>query len=376
MPRRKSSINPPLNIYKKIAISFIILTLILIAVIFYFTLSYAYITVYPKAQEIQTDFNFVIVEDPELVDAKEGIFLGQIVNETLTGEKTFETTGTKQVFEDVVGQVRIYNDLSRDQVLVATTRLLTPEDVLFRLQNRVNVPAGGSIVTEVYPDDPNQPLATADTEFAIPGLSQTLQEFVYAEAENDFVAEGVTVKAISQEEIDQAIEDFTGELSRQIFKEENVDKTKILTKEIVEQELSNQVGEEIDEYTINLTLRVVGVMFDEQPVQNFAQKTLESLVPLDKDLVVTNKDSLIYEIEKYDLENQLVQVSSTIKGVTIISEDSEILASDKLIKLKPAEIRAYLENFEGIESVDIGFFPSWIKKVPYFQDHIIIKIAQ
>ncbi len=376
MPKRKSSINPPLNIYKKIAISFIVLTLILIAVIFYFTLSYAYITVYPKAQEIQTDFNFVIVEDPELVDAKEGIFPGQIINETLTGEKTLETKGTKQIFEDVVGQVKIYNDLSRDQALVATTRLLTPEGVLFRLQNRVNVPAGGSIVTEVYPDDPSQPLAKAGTEFMIPGLSQTLQEFVYAEAENDFAAEGVTVKAISQDEIDQAIEDFSEELAQQIFQEENIDKTKILTKEIIEQELSNQAGEEVDEYTLNLTVRVVGVMFDEQPVQNFAQKALESLVPLDKDLVVTNKDNLIYQIEKYDLENQLVQVSSTVKGVTIISEDSEILERDKLIKLKPAEIRAYLENFEDIESVDIGFFPSWIKKIPYFQDHIIIKIAQ
>jgi hypothetical protein len=376
MPRRKSSINPPLNIYKKIAISFIVLTLILIAVIFYFTLSYAYITVYPKAQEVQTDFNFVIVENQELVDAEEGIFLGQIVNENISGEKTFETTGTKQVFEDVVGQVRIYNDLSRDQSLVATTRLLTPEGVLFRLQNRVNVPAGGSIVTEVYPDDSSQPLAKTGTEFTIPGLSQSLQEFVYAEAENDFAAEGVTVKAISQEEIDQAIENFSKELAQKVFKEENVDKTKILTKEILEQELSNQVGDEVDEYTINLTVRVIGVMFDEQPVQNFAQKALEGLVPLNQNLVATNKDNLIYEIEKYDLENQLVQVSSTIQGITIISEDSEILERDKLITLKPAEIRAYLENFENIERVDIGFFPSWIRKMPYFQDHIIIKIAQ
>ena len=235
MSRKKRAINPPLNIYKKIALSFIILTLLLIAVIFYFTLSYAYITIYPAEQEVKTDFNFVIVEDAELVDAKEGIFIGQIVNETLEGEKTFTTTGTKQVFEDVVGEVKIINNLSRDQILVATTRLLTPDGILFRLQNRVNVPGRGSLIAEVYADDPSKPLAKAGTKFTIPGLSQSLQELVYAETDKDFKAEGVTVKAISQAEVDQAIESLAKDLAQQVFKEENVSKTKILTKEIIEQ---------------------------------------------------------------------------------------------------------------------------------------------
>lgn len=374
MPRRKRAINPPLNIYKKIALSFIVLTLILIAVIFYFTLSYAYITVYPAEQEVKTDFNFVIVEDEELVNASEGIFIGQIVNETLSGEKTFTTTGTKQVFEDVVGEVEIINNLSREQILVATTRLLTSDGILFRLQNRVVVPGGGSLMAEVYADDPSKPLAKAGTKFTIPGLSESLQELVYAETDKDFVAEGVTVQAISQEETEQAIEILAEELAQQVFKEETVDKTKILSKEIVSREFSNSVGSEVNEYTLKLEIKVVGVMFDQQSVQTFAQKALEGLVPLDKDLVATNKDNLIYEIEKYDLDNKLAQIKSTIKGVAIISEDSDILEREKLIKLNPEEIRAYLENFEDVESVEIGFFPGWIKKVPYFQDHIIIKI--
>ncbi len=373
---KRQTINPPLNIYKKIALSFIILTLILIGLIFYFTLSYAYINVYPNKQEITTDFNFIVVEDPAAENIEEGIFNGKIVNQTLEGEKNFMTTGTKQKVGDIVGKVKLINNLSRDQVLVATTRLLTPEGILFRLKNRVNIPAGDSIEADVYADDPSKPLAKADTKFAIPGLSATLQEFVYAEADQDFVADGEMVSAISQEELDQAVESFSEELAQQIFAEDDSNKAKILTKEIIEREISNEVGDEVSEYMVNLTVKVIGIIFDEKPVQIFAEKVLEGAVSLDKEIVATNSDNLIYEIEKYDLDNKLAQIKTNIAGVVIISEDSEILDKDKLAKLNFDEMKAYLENFDEIEKVEIGFFPSWLKKVPYFQDHIIVRIIK
>ena len=229
---RRQTINPPLNIYKKIALSFIILTLILIGVIFYFTLSYAYINVYPKQTEISTEFNFIVVEDPNAENIEEGIFNGKIIDQTVEGEKVFTTTGTKQRVGDIVGTVKLINNLSRDQVLVATTRLLTAEGVLFRLKNRVNVPGGGSIEAEVYADDPSKSLATAGTKFTIPGLSASLQEFIYAEATKDFVAGGDFVTAVSQEEQDQALESYSGELAQQIFADIDGTKTKILNQQI------------------------------------------------------------------------------------------------------------------------------------------------
>jgi ribosomal protein L21E len=44
--------------------------------------------------------------------------------------------------------------------------------------------------------------------------------------------------------------------------------------------------------------------------------------------------------------------------------------------MKVDEIKSYLKTFEEIDNVDVTFFPSWLKKMPYFKDHIIIKIAQ
>ncbi len=376
MPKRHRTINPPLNLYKKIALSFIILTLILIGLIFYFTLSYAFVDVYPKQNEISSDFNFIIVEDQAAVNPQEGVFDGQIINNDLEGKKTFETTGQKQIVGDTVGEVKIINDLSREQILIATTRLLTPDGILFRLKDRITVPAGGSIMAQVYPDDPSKPLAKSGTKFTIPGLNQNLQEFVYAQATSDLQPSGSFVAAISQAEMDKAVIDFSDELSQQIFDQIDSSKTKILTKQVLETEFSNQPGDTVSEYTLKLKVRVVGVAFDDKPVKVFAYNILAGMIPTDQELITTNQDSLIYEIEQYDLDNKLAQIKSNIKGISIISEDSPILAKDKLTKLNLDEIKAYLENFDDIDKVEIGFFPSWLKKVPFFQDHIIVRVIK
>ena len=150
---RKRHINPPLDIYKKIALSFIVLTLVLIVVIFYFTLSYAYITIFPKNKEVATNFNFIIVEDSVATNVSDGIFIGKIINQTLEGEKEFPTSGSTILTGDTAGKVKITNNLSTSQILIINTRLLSPDGILFRLKNRVEVPANGTLETEVYPDD-------------------------------------------------------------------------------------------------------------------------------------------------------------------------------------------------------------------------------
>lgn len=373
MPKRHH-VNPPLNLYKKIALTFIVLTIILIGIIFYFTLSYAYLTIYPKSQEIKNDFNFIIVEDQSLQDIEAGIFAGRVVNQIISDQKSFETTGTKDISADAAGSVKLVNTLNQEQILIPKTRLLTPDNILFRLKDRVIIPGKSTVTATVYPDDPSKPLATAGTKFTIPGLNTTLQKYIYAETAQDFQAGGQTVKAISQSEVDKAVAEFSEEAAQKVFASEDSSKTKILSKEITEQILSNKVGDAVDSYTLTLKIKVVGVIFDAQPVKTYAQKLIESLVPNDKVLVSNNADQLIYVIEKYDMDNKLVQIKSTINGVAVLRADSPILDTSKLVKLSSAEVQSYLENFEDIEKAEITFFPAWVKKMPRFPDHIIIKI--
>ncbi|MCX6744414.1 MAG: hypothetical protein NTX82_02730 [Candidatus Parcubacteria bacterium] len=373
MPQRHH-INPPLSIYRKIAFSFIVLTVILIGVVFYFTLSYSYITITPNAKEVSTDFNFIIVEDSNAQKPDEGIFAGQIINQTLGGEKEFDATGSQQVSSEFIGKVKLLNKLSSDQILIVKTRLLSPEGNIFRLKNQVEIPANGSIVTDVYPDDLTKTTATAGTKFTVPGLSQNMQQFISAEAVSDFLASGQMLKVVSQEDLDKAVVSYADELAQQAVKDADDNMAKILSKEVVAKEFSQKAGDQADKLKLKLNIKVIGVIFDENQVKTFAKKTLEGQVTADYQLVSDSSDQLIYEIEKTDLANKLVQIKSNVKGMTVISENSQILDREKLIRMSQDDLKSYLENFDSVEKVEISFFPSWAKKMPFFQDHIIIKV--
>lgn len=369
-------VNPPLNIYKKIAISFIILTLILVVVIFYFTMSYAYVTIYPKQEQVKTDFNFAISENPTALSPDQGIFAGKIVEQTTEGEKLLITTGKKTVSGDIVGRVKITNGLTKNQTLVATTRLLTPDDVLYRLKERVEIPAKGTAEANVYADNPSLALAKAETKFTIPGLSPSVQTLVYAQALQDFKASGQEIFAISQAELDKAVADFSQELAQQAIKNEDTSKTSVLSKEVIDKKFDHKVGDEVLNYNLKLKIKVTGVIFDNTDLKNFALKSLNSQVPNDKQLLSSDVDKLIYNIDKIDFKNKLAQLKSTISGITIISENSPILQHDKLARLSADDAVSYLQTFDSVERAKIAFFPSWVKKMPYFVDHIVIKIVQ
>jgi hypothetical protein len=155
---------------------------------------------------------------------------------------------------------------------------------------------------------------------------------------------------------------------------DDANKVQILQNIVLEKSFNHKVGDVADNFSLRLSLKVTGVIFDDQPVKDFATKALASMVPEDKQLAQTNSDSLVYDVEKYDFNNNSVQLKSNINGTIIISENSPILAKDKLVKLSTDQLKSYLENFQDIQSVDVTFFPSWLNRMPSFSDHIIVRI--
>lgn len=373
MPHRRH-INPPLNVYRKIAFSFIVIVAVLIGVIFYFTLSFAYVTVYPKVEEIKSDFNFIIVETNDAVKPEEGIFLGKIVDETVEAEKVFPSTGSTILAGDTLGKVKIFNNLDRNQILIATTRLLTADNILFRIKNRVEIPARGSIDTVAYPDDPTKPLVKAGVKFTIPGLSESLQESVYAQSIEDFVASGESVKIVSQEDQDNALDNYTKELAQTALENVNSEQAKVLKMDVLSQEFSQKAGDQVSEFKLKLKVKVSGAIFNQQEAVAYAKKVAAQIVPEGKELVSDSSDKLIFDLEKIDINNHLAQLKSNITGALVISENNSVFDRAKFKNMSVDELKSSLSNIEGIESVEVKMFPGFLKKMPFFPDHIIINV--
>lgn len=366
---------PPLNVYRKIAYFFIAIAFILLIVIFYYTIQYTSINITPTEETVTTDFNFVVYQSDsnQLEDQSDrGIFSGLVISNQYDSQKMFNATGEKEVPVSDKNIVIIKNNYNVDQPLVKTTRLLTTDKVLFRINDSVNVPANGSVEVEAYPDDENQDVNIGFQEFTIPGLAESMQKLIYAQTSKGFGLEQGEVKVVTEDDINKAIE----ELKTELVSENKVssDLELMETIDIVSQEIDKNPGEVADSFMVNISLLQKGVAFDLNKIKLYATKRLEATLLPSQNLKSIDLENLDIQIKEIDLENNLVELAGTVKGVAILRSDAKILDKQSLVGMNESEVKEYLENFETIETADVKFFPFWLKHVPDIVDHINIEV--
>ena len=122
--------------------------------------NYGYRAEAAEAQERISNNMIFDVYDKERASGESANGLAGVVNSLdLTYKKTYPATGEEIIGQEVVGEVIIINNYTKNQPLVATTRLLSPDGKLYRLKETVNVPAGGTVKAAVYADEPKEEMA-------------------------------------------------------------------------------------------------------------------------------------------------------------------------------------------------------------------------
>ena len=366
---------PPLSIYKKIATLFVVMTVGLVAFLLYYSLTYAYIIVTPKVTSLSYDFNAVVTETDELVDVSKGVFKGETKTASIEKTSTFKATGSKKVVADATGMVTVINNNSKEQALVATTRLLTSKNELLRIKDTITVPAGGRKEVAYYQDDKTKSIGLEiGQKLTIPGLSEALQAVVYAEV--TVLNEGVETQVtyISQEDIDKALASLMEEVKNDIVAKTPVGFSSIINASITDKKYSKQVNEDATDFTLTVKADITQVLIPTKEATSFAQGLLESNLSLDHELYSDAGFGITYSFDSYDAVKKFAQVSGVVSSSSIIRPQASILNKQKLAGLSREEVIAYLEASPDVESVEVKFFPFWIKTVPNLSDHIIVSI--
>jgi len=376
------------NAYKKIAFNFLFLVLILIGFIAYFIFYKVEIVVEPVKESVSVEF-IVEVQDRDDEVKKGSGFIKGAVNETeIEGEKEFEATGTKEVFASFAGKVFIVNKESFNQPLIATTRLLTPDNILFRIKSGVTVPAGGEVEVDIYPDDETFGEIVKPTKLTIPGLSKSRQETIYAENRADI---GTTkeINILSQEDLNIAKEILVEELYDQAKEQFNLtNKNKVNFnfigkipkiknvgwKNIVSDSVNKEIGEETDKFTLSLKIRAVEISFNENDTKSLAEENILDSVPDDKEFIEIDRNSFSYIIDDFDSDQKIARLKVYATGEMIIGERSRILDKTQFIGMLRSEVENQIKSSPAIENVRIKSPFNLLKFIPKNEDKIKIRI--
>lgn len=371
-----------LRLYKRIAYSFIGLTIILAAIVFYFMMVKTTIVLIPNQERTSNNLIIDVYDSSSGQTPSGNSIVGKISETSVSDEKIISSTGSEVAGETLNGKVIIYNNYIKNQPLVASTRLLSQDGKLFRLKDTVNVPAGDSLAVEIYADDPNVGMEIAPTKFTLPGLWAGIQDKIYAEAKEGIKKEQKVIKIIEQSDIDSGIKDLKESLMAKIKNEisqeyseynqviYNIDNNSIIT------EISGRAGEEKSEFTIKIKAKADITAFNEDVIIKLAKDKLDSTLPKNKELLDINKKNITYSVSDFSFEQKRSNLNVTFEGVMVLKKDADIIDRKMLVGLSKSQVEEYLNKLSDIAGYEIKFSPSFIKRTPYLVDRIKVEIKK
>ena len=371
-----------LGMYRKIAISFIVLTAMLLAIIFYFSFVKVIITLIPAKEHLSGNLMVDVYDKSKRSIAGNGAVVGAVKQIKAEQTKIYQSGGIEVIGEEVTGTVTIMNSYNKNQPLVATTRLLSLDNKLFKLKKTVNVPAGGQIKVEVYADEPGQDMAIGPTRFTIPGLWAGLQDKIYGESNEPMKYSKKVKKYIQQIDIDSAVKDLKQSLLEKAeieigknYKDYDQVIYDIDNNSIV-QRIDGKVGDEVEEFTALAETMVTVVAFDSEKIYELAQQKLISALPDDKELLEFGANDISYNLSSYNISRGIASLDVNFISKMVITGEADIIDPSKILGLTRQQLDDYLIDAPEIAGYEVKFTPSWIKKVPNLADRIKIRIKK
>ena len=370
------------RLYKRISVFFLLLTLVLVAVVFYVAYAKVEIVLTPREERLSDNLTFDVLDQNWEGQASEdgGQVAGLVEKLSFSQTKNYPASGAEAIGEEVLGQVTLYNNSVKNQPLVATTRLMSADGKLFRLKNTVNIPAGGKIEAEVYADEPSAEMAIAPTRFTIPGLWSGLQDKIYAESSIQFVYAAKNKHYIKQEDVDLALADLKKILLEQAEKEYgenykgyngvvyNLDETSI------DINMTGKVGEEKSSFDATIKADIVVVGFPKEKIAQASADKLNTVIPDNKELLDFDKQAITYMLNSFDLEKGQANVTATFEGKMSLKKSGEVLDRGKILGLNEQQLNTYLQGFKEFSGYEIHFTPSFIHSVPKLVDRVEVRV--
>ncbi|HRH32396.1 MAG TPA: hypothetical protein PLK06_03660 [bacterium] len=369
-----------LRMYQHIAVAFVVITFLLLLCVLYLSVSRATIRVVADPKVIDVEARIDVVKDSPVESQVQGVVAETVIEKSRVF--TLPSEGAKPVEGKASGYVTLINESAKDQPLVATTRLISQEGILFRLQNAVTVPAGGQVEAFVKADSAGKAGEIGASKFTIPGLNATLQTQIYGVSVAGMTGGVQYVRALSQADIDNAVDVLAGEIlaeAKQTLSanaDRNVLDGESYSLTTVSQSTDAAVGAEVGSFTLTLKQKVAAVYYPKVQVQNTAERLLSEQVPDGFQVSLVNRQTSRTEVEEIDIKNSTAGITVYLDGLSMISEDAQTLDKDRFVGRAPHEVITLLQASEAIQDVSVSFTPFWLKRVPTLQDHIKIIIEE
>ena len=406
-------------IYRKIAYVFIALTVVIVIAVLWLSSMNAEVRVKVKQESVKIDHVIEIAKAP-----RSGQLAGRVAQGELKLDKEFPVKGTASSTPPVVvvtppvvsstptstpaplpsnaiarGTVRVVNQYSKPQTLVRTTRLLTEDGKLYRIDRRITIPAGSEVTVEVYADKSGSEFAIGPTKFTIPGLFADLQKSIFAVSDSAFSLSTVTtptptatpeptprpvtpsrprtVQAPQPEELQAAFAQVREQVLNQLKQNLAANVGDLGSYEpvyFVTEETKTLPGSTADSFVASVKVAVTAVYYPKDDMLVLVRGKLKEKVPSDRELIPFDNQEITYSVESVDPRNETATIRVRANAGYRITPNTPALQKSALAGKTKEEVTNIIKALDGVEQVEVITRPGWLTKLPSLQDHIEVNI--
>lgn len=371
-----------------IAGGFGLLAILLLAYIY---VPLANINIKLAAENKKIDITFKADKDASAVDTDEGVIPAKEIVEEIEKVETSKASGEKDVGEKATGTATIVNhEYSTDSfTLTAGSRIVTSGGLVYKTKTNVTVPkytkigatiTDGKIDVQVEADQVGEKYNVTGGNMTIPGLmvSGVTAADVYAVGGSFTGGSSRKVKFVTANDIAAAKEAATtaaeSELKSKI--NDSVKDSILLEGALETEEISSissaAVGKEAEEFSYTVKLKGTALVITENDLKALAEDKFRQEIGDTKEIV--EADSLISSTKLTDLDIGKGEFRATLAGeayiATKIAEEEVKNAINGEAGSNAIEI---IKEIEGVEEVEIRFFPKFYNRIPRINSHIYFK---
>lgn len=374
------------RLFRNIAVTFVLITVAVIGVALWTSSVKATVVVKAKKIPVNLDTVVEIASVPASGQIKGRVVSGSFVESKEYTIDTVTTSAPVAPPEPVktTGRVRIVNNNSKDQPLIATTRLLTSDGRLYRLTKGVTVPAGGSAETEAASDEVGEKYELAKGEkLVIPGLWEQLQKLIYAETVTPFsmgqsAASGPR-KILTADALARAQQELYGAALEKAKKSLNVeagapaDWFAVYDVSSPNKQSNTGVGQEADRFVAQVKINVTAVFFPKDDVAAYVRSRLNEKMAegyVLSDASGTGMMDADFHLENVDAAKSVAKLAISAEAQSQLSRNSQVLKKDSIVGLPADEVIRKWSALDGVDEVDVELKPSWVHRLPSMKDKI------
>ncbi|MDP1845391.1 MAG: hypothetical protein Q8L09_01420 [Candidatus Moranbacteria bacterium] len=376
--------------HRKFFWAFILLVIVTAVVVVNFTLSRATIVIRPKIENKSTKINLTVDAKTLKPDYANLILPGRIVESE--GEITRNTSAvTARKVEDFgKGTVKIKNIWKKDFFLQTGAQLVqgeSPETVgtalknIFLLDSEVNVPANGEIEALITAKNKGLAGNIPSGKFYFLRMSKWNRERIWAENESEFSGGEIETKIVTEDDINQAVQKTAEELGK--IEMEKI-KTKLspeekvspgLTRvEILESRASVAPETVAGNFQVFVRGKVASIVYSEKELKDAALSRFKAQVGASQEISSIDETSIKYELSDISNTDGKAEVNVIVPAVLMSKLSSKMLDKKAIIGYNESALRERYAKFPEIDSIDVKFFPFWVKSVPSFESQVGFEI--